>query len=549
MAEHSMREQSTANRPTRLAALGGGRFDMIVVGGGITGCGIAREATLRGLSVALLEQNDFAGGTSSRSSRLIHGGVRYLEHGHLRLVFEASAERRRLLRLAPHLVQPLRFTWPVYAGARIPMWKLVAGLTLYDLLALFRNVGRHRRLSAKAVLREQPALRSDGLAGGAIYYDACTDDARLTLAVAIDARDRGAAMINHARVSRLITENGRATGVEVRDELTGATVELSAGVIINATGPWSDAFRRLEGPTTAPNVRGSKGAHIAVPHGRIGNNDALTLLSPDDGRVMFILPHGTHTIVGTTDTFTTVAPNETRASEADVAYLLAAANSFFPNARLERRDVIAAWAGIRPLAAVDTGDSVAASREHAIGVTPGGVVTITGGKLTTFRVMAADTVNVALRQLARSAPPSRSERTPLAWDLTKSRDAVVGEATRETGDASLALHLVANYGIAWLSVWRAIESEPGGAERINPALPYRLGEMTYACRAEMAFTLSDLLIRRTRIAFETRDHGRSVAPRVAIHVGPVLGWSAAIIAAEIERYESEITRIFTVDQR
>jgi glycerol-3-phosphate dehydrogenase len=535
-------------RSTRLDGLGGGPFDMIVVGGGITGCGIAREATLRGLSVALLEQNDFAGGTSSRSSRLIHGGVRYLEHGHLRLVFEASAERRRLLRLAPHLVQPLEFTWPIYKGARVPLWKLAAGLTLYDLLALFRNVGRHRRLNADAILREQPALRHDGLVGGATYYDACTDDARLTLAVAMDARDRGAVMLNHARVTGLITQNGRAAGVETRDELTGVTKELSARVIVNATGPWSDAFRRLEGPTTTPNIRGSKGVHVAVPRGRVGNNGALTLLSPTDGRVMFVLPAGTHTIIGTTDTFTSVAPDDIRASEDDVAYLLAAANSFFPDAKLERGDVVSAWAGIRPLAASGGADSVAASREHAIAVTPAGVVTITGGKLTTFRVMAAETVNVALRQLGRSAPPSQSEDTPLAWDVAKRRGSVVDEAARETGDAALAVHLVAGYGARWPLVWRAIGSEPDGAERIDPTLPYRLGEMRYAAQAEMAYTLSDLLIRRTRIAFETRDHGQSIAPRVALQVGPVFGWSAAAIATEIERYDREVARIFTVDE-
>jgi len=209
--------------------------------------------------------------------------------------------------------------------------------------------------------------------------------------------------------------------------------------------------------------------------------------------------------------------------------------------------VIAAWAGIRPLAAKDNGDSVAASREHAIAVTPSGVVTITGGKLTTFRVMGADTVDVALRQLGRSAPLSRSESTPLAWDIARTRDMVVDDATRETRDPAMALHLVANYGTDWAPVWRAIQAEADEAERIVPALPYRLGEMSYACRVEMACTLSDLLIRRTRIAFETRDHGRSIAPRVALHVAPVLGWTAANIAAEIGRYDDEITRIFTVD--
>lgn len=536
-----------ASGASRLDGLGRGVFDLVVVGGGITGCGIAREAALRGLAVALVEQVDFGSGTSSRSSRLIHGGVRYLEHGHLRLVFEASTERRRLLRVAPHLVRPLEFTWPVYKGARVPLWKLAAGLTLYDVLALFRNVGRHRRLKADAIIREQPALRRDGLIGGATYYDACTDDARLTLAVAMDARDRGATVANYVRAVGLVIENGRAAGVDVHDEISGETRRISARVIVNAAGPWSDEFRRLEGPVTAPKVRGSKGVHIAVPSGRIGNNGAFTLLSPTDGRVMFILPHGAHTIVGTTDTFTSVSPDEIRASEGDVAYLLASANSFFPDARLTSDDVIAAWAGIRPLAATNSGDSVSASREHAIAVTPAGVVTITGGKLTTFRVMAAQTVDAALKQLGRSAPASGSEDAPLGWDLSMNRGDVIDEAARETGDPALGTHLVSSYGVAWRAVWRAISTEPDGTVMIDAALPYRLGELIYSCRAEMAHTLSDLLMRRTRIAFEMRDHGRQVASRIAIAVAPALGWSAAGIAAERERYEADVARTFTID--
>ena len=532
----------------RLAGLAERQLDMIVIGGGITGCGIAREATLRGLRVALLEQNDFASGTSSRSSRLIHGGVRYLEHGHLRLVLEASAERRRLLHLAPHLVRPLEFTWPVYRGARVPRWKLAAGLTLYDALAAFRNVGRHRRLGADAILRRQPRLRREGLVGGATYYDACTDDARLTLAVAIDARDRGALMFNHARVTGLIDHNGRAIGVDVLDELTGSTTTLAARVIVNATGPWSDDIQQLEGTKGTPKVQGSKGVHVAVRHDRIGNHGALTLLSPDDGRVMFVLPAGAHTIIGTTDTFTSVAPEEIRASETDVAYLLAAANTFFPNATLGRGDVISAWAGIRPLAAIaSAGDSVSASREHAIAVTPAGVVTITGGKLTTFRVMGAQTVDIALRELGQIAPPSQSAETPLGWDETETVEGVVAVATATTGDARLAAHLVGCYGAAWPAAWREIQSAPGGAERVDLRSLCRLGEMRYACNAEMACTLADLLIRRTRLAFETRDHGRSAAVRVAQHVAPLLGWTAADIAAEVDRYGRAVDQMFSVD--
>jgi glycerol-3-phosphate dehydrogenase len=542
-----MPDGSSRSRAPRLEELERGRFDLIVVGGGITGCGIAREAALRGLAVVLVEKGDFGSGTSSRSSRLVHGGVRYLEHGHLKLVFEASAERRRLLDDAPHLVQPLEFTWPVYDGARVPLWKLAAGLTMYDALALFRNVGRHRRLSADAIVRAQPALRRDGLVGGATYFDACTDDARLTLAVALDARDRGAMVANYVRATGLVIENASATGVEVRDELTGSTAVVMAKAIVNASGPWSDDFRRLEGAVSAPRVRGSKGVHIAVPRGRIGNHGALTLLAPSDGRVMFVLPHGMHTIIGTTDTFTTVSPDEIRSSEDDIAYLLAAVNSFFPDARLAREDVIAAWAGIRPLAATDGGESVAASREHAIAMTPAGVVAITGGKLTTFRVMATQTVAVVLKRLHRTAPPSRSDVMPLGWNPNTRLEDVIGEATKQTGDANLGRHLVSNYGAAWPTVWRTISAEPDGAATIDSSLPYRIGELIYSCRAEMARTLPDLLMRRTRVAFELRDHGRSVASRVAIAVGPELGWSAATIATEIERFDSEVARIFTID--
>src|SRR6185437_14530236 len=227
----------------RFGALGSRVFDLLVIGGGITGCGIARDAALRGLSVALVEREDFASGTSSRSSRLVHGGVRYLEHGHLHLVFESSGERRRLLQLAPHLVRPLEFTWPVYAGARIPRWKLNAGLTLYDALALFRNVGRHHRLTRDGVLAHEPMLRTDGLLGGASYFDAATNDARLTLANAVGAAEHAAVVVNHAPVSSLRIEGGRVVGADITDAIVGGMCAVRARAVVNATGPWSDDIR------------------------------------------------------------------------------------------------------------------------------------------------------------------------------------------------------------------------------------------------------------------------------------------------------------------
>lgn len=527
-------------------------FDMIVIGGGVTGCGIARDAVLRGLSVALVEMNDFASGTSSRSSRLVHGGVRYLEHGYLHLVFEASAERRRLLRLAPHLVRPLKFTWPVYRGARVPIWKLAPGLMLYDLLALFRNVGRHRILSAGWVKREQPALRGDGLVAGATYYDAATDDTRLTLAVALDARDRGAQLFNHTRAESLIIEHERAVGVVARDVLTGASAELRGAMIVNAAGPWSDELRALEGTGGRPKVHGSKGVHIAVPKGRIGNRGALTLLSPTDGRVMFVLPSDSQTIVGTTDTFTSETPDDVRASEEDVAYLLAAANSFFPEARLERSDVVSAWAGIRPLAASDTGDPVAASREHVISVTPAGVTTITGGKLTTFRIMAAQVVDKALESAGRRVTPSRTADAPIDWDAPRTaRDiaplhVAIARAYEESGRDDRVPRMMIRYGARWREALRTLDLSDRETTRVHPDHTYRFGDLRFACENEMARTLGDLLIRRTHLAFERRDNARSLARSVAEYVAPFLGWSAADIAEHLDRYEDEVTRMFAV---
>lgn len=523
---------------------------MLVVGGGITGCGIARDAALRGLRVALIEKDDFASGTSSRSSRLIHGGLRYLEHGFLHLVFEASAERRRLLRLAPHLVRPLEFLWPVYVGARVPQWKLAAGLTLYDALALFRNVGSHRRLSVRQITAREPELKREGLVGGARYFDASTDDARLTLANAIGARDAGAIVLNHARVTELLVDDDSHRGARVHDVLSGDDVDVRAKVIVNATGPWTDELHRL-GAQSAPQrteVRGSKGVHIAIARERVGNHGALTLLAPDDQRVMFILPSGRLTIVGTTDTFTDAHPDEVRANTADVGYLLHAANAFFPSARLTSADIVSAWAGIRPLIAAGVGDADPshASREHAISSSANGMVSITGGKLTTYRVMAADVVDVVASRLGKGEvrrPPTRNTYLP-GGDLAYIDEAIAA-AERATADAELANHLVRSFGSRWAAVADEI-AKAGGSTRLA-GLPYTIGEMRYGVRCEMAYTLADLLLRRTHLAFETRDHGLQSAEQVARAVADLLSWNEADISAAMKAYAHEVQRIFTIE--
>ena len=539
----------TSPRSERFAALEAREFDLLVVGGGVTGCAIARDAALRGLTVALVEKGDFASGTSSRSSRLIHGGVRYLEHGHLHLVFESSGERRRLLRLAPHLVRPLEFTWPVYAGARIPRWKLGGGLMLYDVLALFRNVGRHQRLSRAAVLEREPMLRSEGLLGGASYFDAATNDARLTLANAIGAAEAGAVVLNHAPVTALLVERGVIAGATVQDATTTAMANVRARVVVNATGPWSDALRRLD-PSSAPNsasrvMRGSKGAHIAVPRARVGNRDALTLLSPADGRVFFVLPSQAHAIVGTTDTYTASSPDDARASNEDVRYLLDAANAFFPNAQLRGEDVVSAWAGIRPLLPTAADTPGAVTREHAVVTSPAGLVSITGGKLTTYRVMARDVVGLVLHRLRLRAGADRTETLPLPGGDFQSLEGLIAEAERTIGDdVALARHLVISHGTRWSDVWDVMLRDADGRARIALDLPYTMGELRYSVANEMAQTLGDLLIRRTHLAFETRDHGIAAAERVAAAVASQLGWTAAEERRAIEDYVAEAGRVF-----
>lgn len=499
-------------RAQRLAALGERPFDLLVIGGGITGAGVARDAARRGLSVALVEADDFAAGTSSRSSRLIHGGVRYLEHGYLGLVFEASRERRRLLQLAPHLVRPLRFTWPVYHKARVKRWQLAAALTLYDTLALFRNVGRHHRLNATGVLESEPMLSRTQLLGGATYWDAGTDDSRLTLANVLDAAAQGAVVMNHARVQALTfgSANGPADGAEVHDALGGAVLRVKARLVVNCTGPWTDEITRLEDPDVGPAVRGTKGVHIAVPASRVGNVGAVTMLSPDDGRVCFTLPgSGGMTIIGTTDTPTNEHPHEVRASQADVRYLLSACNRFFPDAALSEHDVVSAWAGIRPLVASgNKGDPSSASREHRIAFSSRGVLTVTGGKLTTYRAMAQQIVDAAVNRLGTQVRSCDTATAPLP-------------GARRPGSGSDVL-LVGD-------------------------LPWREADVDDAVDLEFAESLADVMIRRTFLAFELKDQGRAIATRVAGRMAPKLGWTSAGIQRAVDDYGRAVARIFSIN--
>ena len=540
--------RTSLERDSQFGALGERVYDVLVIGGGITGAGVARDAVMRGLTVALVEKDDFASGTSSRSSRLVHGGVRYLEHGQLHLVFEASRERRRLLRIAPHLVRPLRFLWPVYKDARMPAWKLAAGLTAYDALALFRNVGRHKRLSLNGVLREEPRVSRTGLLAGASYWDASTDDARLTLTNILDAARRGAMVLNHAEVVGLALEGSRWRA-QVHDTETGMVAIARAQTVVNASGPWSDQVEALVHSEPGASVRGSKGVHISVERARIGNLGALTLTAPQDGRVMFVLPAGTLAIIGTTDTFDDVDPDQVRASEADVQYLLDAANHYFPAAKLARADVVSAWAGVRPLAARDehAGDAGAVSREHAIAWTAPGLLQVTGGKLTTYRAMAAQVVDTVLSEHAWRAVPTRTAMEPLPGGDITDIEGEIAAAAALGADTDIAERLVHAYGSEWRAVWDGPSGDARLRERIVPGLPHVFAALRHAVEHELGRTLADLLIRRVPLAFETPDHGVAAARIAAPLMAEWLGWSGDETASALRAYDAEAARIFAIE--
>jgi glycerol-3-phosphate dehydrogenase len=518
--------------------------DLLIIGGGVNGAGIARDAAMRGLRTILVEQNDLGSGTSSRSSRLIHGGLRYLEQGEFGMVLEANRERRTLQRIAPHLVWPLQFVFPVHRGDRISRWRLAAGMLLYDVLALFRNVRPHRMLGKRGMLEAEPMLRDRGLLGGARYYDAQCDDARLVVATARSAIHHGALVANYMAVVALERTAGRVVGAQLEDRLSGERGVIRASVVVNATGPWSDRVRRLEDAGAAPLLQPTKGIHVVVDRSRLDHREAIAFTSPIDGRVMFVLPWGDLSYIGTTDTDSTESPDALSVSAGDIVYLLRSANARFPSARLSIEDVRATWAGLRPLL-VDRERRIASrrSREHAIVVGSGGMLTVVGGKLTTYRSMAAQVVDQAMRELRhRDGRPrhaeARTDEEPLpggeAADLSQFR-----ERGLELGIPSNSVdHLLRHYGTEAAGIFNL-----GGADRtllrqLLPPHPAIEAEVVHAVRRELAQTVEDVLVRRFHLYYEHPDQGGPAARRVAELMGEELGWDTARVEEEADRYHS-----------
>jgi glycerol-3-phosphate dehydrogenase len=551
MSEGALRAQ----RAAVAQALAAPTFDLLVIGGGINGAGIARDAAMRGLRVAVVEQGDFASGTSSKSSKLIHGGLRYLENYEFALVLEASRERDRLRRhVAPHLVQPMPFVFPVFHGDPVGRLRLTAGLWVYDGLAAFRNIARHRSWGRRATLRHEPRLRTDGLRGALHYYDCWTDDARLTLETMLAAIAAGAVACNHLGVVELVRDGPRVAGARVVDRLHDGTFTIAARQVVNATGPWLDAVRRLDDPGAAPVLRLTKGVHIIVPRERIGNAHAIVMRAPNDGRVMFAIPWDDHVLVGTTDTDYGADPGAVAADADDVRYLLAAVNHYFPAAALGERDVIGAYAGLRPLVApADSSTPSETSREEAIFESASGLLSLGGGKLTTYRRVAERMVDRVVERLRADDPerrfgPCRTGSVPLPGAAVPpdERGGFQGFAKRVRAsapacvDAELITHLVHRYGTRAPELLARAAEDPALARRLAAALPYRRGEVAHAAAGEMAATLDDMLRRRVPIAFRDPAGGVEVSDDVAGLMRNVLGWSAEETANAIAAYRAGI---------
>ena len=537
-------------RSAALARLGGETFDLLVIGGGINGAGIARDGAMRGLRTALVEHADFASGTSSRSSKLIHGGFRYLEQGDVRLVLEACRERERLRRLAPHLVRPQEFIFPVYEGGPVGRFKLAAGLWAYDLMAGLWNVHRHRMLSARATRQAEPALRTEGLRGAGRYWDCRTDDARLVLETILAAVREGGVAVSYARVTALLKENGRIAGARLVDRLGGGEVSVRARVVVNATGPWVDAVAVLDAPAP-PRLRLTKGVHVLVPRARVGNRAAVVLHAVKDGRVMFVIPWKEQTLVGTTDTDHEGGPDVPAVVEAaDVSYLLETVNHYFPAARLSRADVTSAFAGLRPLIAPPAGAAVApssVSREEEIFASPSGLISIAGGKLTTHRLVAAAVVERVIDALRRGGERrrfgrSRTGTVPLPGG-TAPPDSVAAAVLSHDGNGlapPVIGHLADRYGSRVGELLHRVAADRRLADPIVPTLPDPRAEVLEAVEHEGALTVEVVLRRRTQISLREETEGVRVAGEVAALMAGPLGWTPEAARAAAESYAAVV---------
>ncbi len=556
-----MIEFSWRTRQESLAKVATETFDLLIIGGGITGAGIALDAALRGLRVALVEKRDFAAGTSSRSTKLIHGGLRYLEHFDFRLVREGLHERSILAKIAPHLVCPFPFVIPIYQGSGQdsrrnydhPL-KIRAGLLFYDLLAGRYRFERHRRLSRDQALKLAPQLDPRGLTGAFLYYDALTDDSRLVIEVVKSAHHLGASLMNYASVRGFIKgKDGKIIGAQLRDELTGRSVEVRARIIVNATGVWTEDTIKLdkrEGDHLTKRVRPSKGIHLTVSADRLRVESAWLIPSLSEHRFYFVVPWNGRVNIGTTDTDYDGDKDSPKAEASEVGEILAAINSYFSGAQLAPSDVISSWAGLRPLISDPSARKTAEiSRKEELFDSSDGLISISGGKLTTYRQMAERAIDLAVTRLgerfgikagaARTAEVEISGGALMREDLKKAVQHIV-----ENSNLSLqtAEHLVFTYGSNYSRLIELMGEDERSCEPLVEGLPHIYAEVVHAARHEMAMTLADVLVRRTRLAVLAGDSSLKCAPVVANWMAKELSWNDQEMKRQVVNFASEYQR-------
>ncbi len=532
-----------AERSAALAAMSGQTFDVVVIGGGVVGAGAALDAATRGLSVALLEARDWASGTSSRSSKLIHGGVRYLEMLDFRLVQEALRERGLLLdRLAPHLVRPVSFLYPL----RHRGWErgyVAAGLTLYDLMARVSGRGAglpfHKHLTRAQALRAVPSMRKDALVGAVQYYDAQVDDARHTMTIVRTAAYYGAQVAGRTRVIGFLREGERVVGVRVRDLEHGIEFEVHAQQVVNATGVWTDETQAMVGERGQFKVRASKGIHLVVPRDRILSTTGIILRT--ETSVLFVVPWGRHWIIGTTDTDWHLDKAHPAASSRDIDYVLEHVNSVLATP-LTREDVEGVYAGLRPLLAGESDLTSKLSREHVVAHPTPGLVVVAGGKYTTYRVMAKDAIDEVARALDFRVAACCTDEVPLlgAEGYRAAWNGRARTASRTRLHVARIEHLLRRYGSLTDDVLELCGSDPALARPLIGADDYLAAEVVYAASHEGARHLDDVLARRTRISIETWDRGVSTAEQAAQLMARVLGWSPEQTDREVQHYLARV---------
>ena len=542
---HTASRPPLAARGADLEHLGRETWDVLIVGGGIVGCGALLDAASRGLRAALVEQDDIAVGTSSRSSRLIHGGLRYLEQFHVGLVREALHERARLLELAPHLVRLERFLFPLYGRPVVTRSFYQSGMVLYDLLGSAKKGGRHHPLSVAGALELAPGLRREGLQGAMLYSDGMEDDARYTLAVLRTAVREGGLAVSRVRAVRALRDGERIAGATVRDELTGAEFDVRATTVLDATGVWGSRPDRPFGSEKATfNVLPSRGSHILVPRERIEVRTGVTIRVP--GKVAFMVPWPRHWVIGTTDDPFSGPVERPSASTPEVDQILAAVNSAF-DAGLSRDDIVGAYAGLRPLIAPSGASStVKVSREHKVAVEERGLVRISGGKYTTYRLMARDAIDAVLGADAKDRPSGTAELPIIGAAPRPELDALIARLAGEPGlDVESARSLVERHG----TEAEDVVALGRGRDLVRPLVagqPMIEAEVAWAAESELAMSLDDVLARRMRLAMTLRDRGASIAPRVAAIAGDTLGWDATRQAVEVAQYLESAHREFDV---